>query len=429
MTNQIEAVIVAEQAVLGSILLEGSLFKNVTLQPKHFYEKTHQIIFQAIERVSEKEQVIDSITVSSELINDLENIGGISYLLELTGSIPSTKSLHFYESIVYEAFRLRKSRETTLRYLNNPSDEALHQLIKELECVKDIGIKQEEKTVKDFLIEIGEDMISPSSEQPKKVYSTGLIDLDKMTGGPKPGELIILAARPSVGKTAFALNVGAFHCKDGGTTHIFSLEMGAIPLLQRMISSAGNIDSLKWETQNFSMEDYNKAMNVIGEISNWNLKIHEKARSINQITSAIRNSVFNEPNQRHLVIIDYLQLIQSTGRYERRDLEVGALTRELKLLALELKIPIILLSQLSRGVEQRNNKRPILSDLRESGSIEQDADIVGFLHRDDYYDHQSERQGITEVILSKHRKGPTGTIQLLFVKEYVTFLNLDNKTA
>lgn len=429
MSYQIEAVIAAEQSVLGSILLEGSLFKNVTLQPKHFYEKAHQIIFQAIERVSEKDQDIDAISVSFELNDNLENIGGMSYLMELAGSIPSTKSLLFYESIVYEAFRLRQSREIALQYVNNPSDETLHQLIRDLGSVKDIGIKQEEKTINDYLMEIGNDMLSPSSEQSNKGCSTGLIDLDKMTGGFQPGDLIIVAARPSVGKTAFALNIGSFHCRDGGITHIFSLEMSAKLLLQRMISLAGNIDLHKWKTANFSAEDYNKAINVIGDISTWNLKIHEKAKTINQISSTIRNSVCNQPDQKHLVIIDYLQLIQSSGRYERRDLEIGALTRELKLLAIELNIPIILLSQLSRGVEQRNNKRPILSDLRESGNIEQDADIVGFLYRDDYYDHQTDQQNITEVILSKHRNGPIGSVQLLFVKEYGQFLNLDYKTA
>ena len=427
MTYQIEAEVAAEQAVLGSILYEGSLFKSVTLQPKHFREKAHQIIFQAIKQVSEKGQDIDFVTVSSELEDNLEGIGGVSYLSNLAGSIPSTRSLPFYESAVYKAYRLRKSKDAALLYLEDPSDETLHKLIKDLKGLKDIGIKQEEKTIKDYLMEIAEDMLAPSSEQPNKGFATGLIDLDKMTGGFQPGDLTIIAARPSVGKTALALNIGSFHCEYGGTTHIFSLEMSAKLLLQRMLSSIGNIDLHKWKTMNFSIEDYDKSMNAIGKISTWNLEIHEKARSINQITSTIRNSVFNQPDQKHLVIIDYLQLIQSSDRYERRDLEVGALTRELKLLALELNIPIILLSQLSRGVEQRQNKRPILSDLRESGNIEQDADVVGFLYREDYYDHHTDQQNITELILSKHRNGPTGSIQLLFAKEYGKFLNLSHK--
>lgn len=429
MTIQIDAEIAAEQAVLGCILYEGSLFKNLTLQSKHFRESAHQIIFKAFERVSEKGQKIDPVTVSSELKDNLENIGGISYLTDLAMSVPSTESLHFYESAIFEAYRLRKSRDIIYEYLSDQSDEKLHQLIKNLEIIKDIGIQQEEKSTNDYLEEIVQDMVTPVTEHSNLNYLTGFKDLDKLTGGPQPGELIIVAARPSVGKTTISLNVGSNHCKTGGTTHIFSLETDTKTLLQRIISSDANIDSLKWNKKLFSIEDYKKALHVIGEISTWNIKIHEKANTINQITSVIRNSVFKEPNEKHLVIIDYLQLIQSSGRYERRDLEVGALTRELKLLALELDIPIILISQLSRGVEHRQNKRPLLSDLRESGNIEQDADVVAFLYRDDYYEHNSDKQNITEVILSKHRNGPTGTIELVFAKEYGKFLDLYHETA
>src|SRR5699024_6626581 len=177
----------------------------------------------------------------------------------------------------------------------------------------------------------------------------------------------------------------------------------------------------------FSTEDYQAASMAIGVISDWDLHIHEKATTINEIKSNIRKAVNDNPEDRHLVVIDYLQLIRTTGRYERRDLEVGAITRDLKLLAKELNIPIILLSQLSRAVEQRQDKRPMMSDLRESGNIEQDADVVGFLYRDDYYDADSEKQNIIEIIISKQRNGPVGTVELAFVKEYNKFVDLDHR--
>lgn len=414
----------AERAVIGSILLEGSLFQTLTIEANHFYEIKHKKIFEAMKRVSEKEQDINVVTVVTELDKAIEQVGGVSYLTELAGSIPSTDSLKHYESAVYEAYRNRKTRKLAIQYSEDPSDESLHKLISQLEKVKDTGLHQEDRTTNDILMEIAEEMAGPP-EQSKKGYPTSYTDFDNMTGGTQPSDLIIIAARPSVGKTAFALNIGVGHCKNDGTTHIFSLEMGAKQLLQRVISSESRVDGQKWRSMKFSTDDYNRAMMAIGDISTWKFQIHEQERTINEIKASIRKAVQDAPEERHLVIIDYLQLISSSGRYERRDLEVGAMTRDLKLLAKELNIPIILLSQLSRGVEQRQDKRPMMSDLRESGNIEQDADVVGFLYRDDYYNKESEKQNIIEIILSKQRNGPTGTVELAFLKEYGKFVNLD----
>jgi replicative DNA helicase len=416
----------AEQSVIGAILLEGSLFQTLTIESEHFYQASHKRIFEAMESVAKKNTEIDVVTIVTELGEEVSNVGGVMYLTQLAESIPTTANLKYYESAVYEAYRNRVTQKLALQYSENPTDEALYKLISDLEKVKDAGVEQKGKTISEVLLEIAEDMASPP-EEAQRGFPTGYTDFDDMTGGTQPSDLIIIAARPSVGKTAFALNIGAGHCRNEGTTHIFSLEMGTKQLLQRLISSEGRINGQKWKSMNFSTDDYNRAMNAIGIISTWNLEIHEEARTINQIKASIRKSVQDAPEERHLVIIDYLQLITSTGRYERRDLEVGAMTRELKLLAKELDIPIILLSQLSRGVEQRQDKRPMMSDLRESGNIEQDADVVGFLYRDDYYDKQSEKQNIIEIILSKQRNGPTGTVELVFLKEFGVFVNMDHR--
>lgn len=414
----------AEQAVIGSVLLEGSLFETLTIESKHFYEARHQQIFRAIAEVNEKNIDIDAITVTKELGDAVGQVGGVSYLVSLAESIPSTESLKHYESIVFEAYRTRETKRLTMRYAENPSDEELPKLLAKLENIKEIGIQEQEKTTKDYLMEIAADMLEPP-ENTQRGYKTGFTDFDEMTGGTQPTDLIIIAARPSVGKTAFALNIGAGHCKHGGTTHIFSLEMGTKQLLQRMISAESRVDGQKWQNMRFSQEDYSRASTAIGVLSEWDLHIHENENTLNQIKARIRKSVTSNPEGKHLVIIDYLQLITSTGRYERRDLEVGAMTRELKLLAKELNIPIILLSQLNRGVESRQDKRPMQSDLRESGNIEQDADVIGFLYRDDYYDAESEKQNVIEIILSKQRNGPTGTVELAFLKEYGKFVSLD----
>jgi len=414
----------AEQAVIGSLLLEGSLFEKMQLESEHFYDRNLKRIFDSMSNVSKKEQSIDIVTVATELGSDLAAVGNVSYLTELTESVPSTESIRFYETSIFESYRNRKTREITLKYAESPNDEELSQLIKDLEKLQELGIQQEEMTTYDYLSEIAEDMSKPP-EDTKKGFPTGYTDFDRMTGGTQPGDLIIIAARPSVGKTAFALNIGRGHCSNGGSTTIFSLEMGVKQLLQRVISANGNVDGQKWQSMEFSTNDYDNAMKAIGEISNWNLDINEKTKTVNDIKSKIRKKVHDEPNEKHLFIIDYLQLMSSTGRYERRDLEVGAITRELKLLAKDLDVPIVLLSQLSRGVEQRQDKRPMMSDLRESGNIEQDADVVGFLYRDDYYDKESEKKNIIEIILSKQRNGPTGTVELVFLKEYGKFVNLD----
>ncbi|MYL50279.1 replicative DNA helicase [Halobacillus litoralis] len=415
----------AEQAILGSVLLEGSIVRDLILEDIHFDESAHRKIYKAMREISDQDQPINIVSVTTQLGDIIHNCGGVSYLTDLAGSVPSTAAVKHYQRMVLEAYRNRKTQEQALKYSENPGDISLDDLIKNLESMRELGVESEEKSTYDYLTEIANDILSPTSDE-QNGFKTGYRDFDNMTGGgPQRGDLIIVAARPSMGKTAFALNMASGHCRNGGSVDMFSLEMGAKQLLHRMISAEGNIDGQKWRTMSFSTEDYNKALDAIGVITDWQVDIHEKARTVSDIRAIVRRSVNEKNRDKHMVVIDYLQLMSSVGRYERRDLEVGAMTRELKLLARELDIPIILLSQLSRGVESRQDKRPMMSDLRESGNIEQDADVIGFLYRDDYYDAESENQNIVEIILGKQRNGPVGNVELAFLKEYGKFVNLD----
>ena len=255
---------------------------------------------------------------------------------------------------------------------------------------------------------------------------TGFRDLDKMTAGFQRNDLIIVAARPSVGKTAFALNIAQnVATKTDENVAIFSLEMGADQLVMRMLCAEGNIDAQVLRTGALEAEDWRKLTMAMGSLSNAGVFIDDSPGiRVNEIRSKCRR--LQQEHGLGMIIIDYLQLIQGSGRAgENRQQEVSEISRSLKGLARELKVPVIALSQLSRGVEQRQDKRPMMSDLRESGSIEQDADIVSFLYREDYYDKETENQNIIEIIIAKQRNGPTGTVSLAFAKEYNKFVNID----
>ncbi|MFD2923103.1 replicative DNA helicase [Halobacillus naozhouensis] len=418
----------AEQAVLGAILQEGALVKDVFLLTAHFESRDHQDIFQAIKKVDEAEQPVTIVSVTTELGERVGQAGGVQYLLDLAGSVPTTITLKHDQRLVLEAYRNRKTKELALTYAGNPTDESLDQLMGRLEEVRHTGIEPNQTTVYEHLIEIAQEMTHPP-DGGLTGLSTGYLQLDQMTGGSQRGDLTIVAARPSMGKTAFALNMAAHHCRTGGTVHLFSLEMGVKSLLQRLISMEAVVDGQKWRSMSFSTRDYEQAMKSIGEIAHWSLNIHEQHRTVHEIRASVRQAMQDDKEGRnHMVIIDYLQLLTPPkGRYERRDMEIGVMTRELKLLARELNVPIILLSQLSRKVEQRPDKRPLMSDLRESGNIEQDADVVYFLYRDDYYEKDSELKDRVEILLMKQRNGPVGNVELRFVKEYGRFESLGER--
>ncbi|CAI8942028.1 replicative DNA helicase [Bacillus sp. IT-13CA1] len=418
----------AEQALLGCILVESDLIKELSLQPEHFSETRHQVIFKAMREVQKLGKTVDMVTTVTKLGDSVEQVGGLQYLTDLGSAVASTANFLAYQTLIYDAYRLREMKKTAIEFANTPTDDGITELHKRAMELQEIGIEKT-RTKQDVLMEIYNDM----HEEKEDItgINTGLVDLNAMTGGWQNDDLIVLAARPSMGKTAFALHMGKSNCEKGGVTDIFSLEMPDKQLTHRLLSNLGNIEGSKWKNPRkfFSDRDYENATKAIGEYEKWNINIHDQpAQTLADIRSKIRKTKKENPdNKKHLVIIDYLQLIRAIGKYERRDLEVGSITADLKEMARAFKIPIILLSQLSRAVEQRQDKRPMMSDLRESGSIEQDADVVMFLYRDDYYNKNSELKNIIEIDLAKQRNGPTGMIQASFIKEYGRFINLSRQ--
>jgi replicative DNA helicase len=408
----------AEVAVLGAVLLDGTLFKDLELSVEHFYYPNHKLIFQAMKTAADRGEFIDIVVVSTHLGNNLNKVGGTSYLLKLAQSVATTANIKHHESLIFAAYRTRVAKNLAIQFAKNPSDEHIPSLIRKLSTCSEIGVKKDEKSTKDLLVDLSQEIFE---DKELHSYFTSYHDLDKLTGGWQKGDLIIIAARPSVGKTAFALNLAANHCKNGGSTSIFSLEMGNKQLLRRLISKEGQINGRKWLKASFTEEDYEGILDAIGKISTWDIHLYDRKRTITEIRYALRRQIHENPDSKHLVIIDYLQLITPTGKYDRHEISIGEITRELKLLAIELDIPIILLSQLTRGVEARQNKRPMMSDLRGSGNIEQDADVIIFLYREDYYRREMEKEDTVEVIISKHRNGPTGMVELTFQKEYGLF--------
>ncbi|SDI18299.1 replicative DNA helicase [Alteribacillus persepolensis] len=420
----------AEQAVLGAILLEPDLIQECTLQAKHVIHPKHKAILKAMKTAQQKDEPPDMVTVFSYLRDAASEVGGISYLSDLAGSVASVHSFQHHQRLVFEAYKLRQAREQALAFTENATEENMLELQEKLSQLSEVGQINEERTVRDWLSEIAMDMTMSEDESGAAGgYETGLSEFDYMTGGLQPEDLIIVAARPSMGKTAFALNLAGGHCKNGGSSHVFSLEMGAKSLLHRILSAEGSIDLTKWKQpfQMFDDDDYDKATSASGKVYDWNLSIYETKRMVSDIRATVKKKVNEYPDDNHLVVIDYLQLMSASRRYENRVLEIGEITRDLKMMARELKVPVVLLSQLSRGVESRQDKRPMMSDLRESGNIEQDADIVSFLYREDYYDAEAENQNITEIIIRKQRNGPTGTAEMAFIKEYQKFVNLDRR--
>jgi replicative DNA helicase len=409
----------AETSVLGSILLESSLFAELEIDSNYFIETSHQIIFEAMKNLHDQKKVIDTVTLTTALDKNLDLAGGVSYLVELVESVPSTRTMKHYEEILKEAYQVRKAKRAVERFLGESSLHSLDQLLEELRKYSTLHSSDSEESMYNDLVQITRELTNPSENS--LGFMTGLAPLDDLTGGLQRGDLIILAARPSVGKTAVALNLAAGHCKHSGSSQIFSLEMGGKQLLRRMISAEAHVHSNKWldPKNRFAQKDYDNLLRAIGEIANWKLEISCMKRTIREIRAEVRNYMQAHPDDEHLILIDYLQLITpGTFRNDRRDLELGEITRELKLLAMEFNIPVVLLSQLSRGVDSRQDKRPLMSDLRDSGNIEQDADLIAFLYRDDYYNRDSNGNNELEVIISKHRNGPTGTVELEFLREF-----------
>ncbi|WP_106450506.1 replicative DNA helicase [Trichococcus alkaliphilus] len=433
----------AEQSVLGSIFLDPETVVNVLeyLESSDFYRKNHQIIFDAILQLNNRNEAIDVVTISNELDtkNQLENAGGMEYLAELAVAVPTSANVEYYAKIVEEKSILRNLIRSATEIVRKGYEEG-DELAVMLDSAEQNILQVSERRNRSGFIRIS-DVVSASLQNIESLAQrsddvtgvpTGYIALDKMTAGLQKEELIILAARPAVGKTAFALNIAQnVATKADQVVAIFSLEMGAESLVNRMLCAEGNIDAGHLRTGQLSEDEWSNLIMAMGTLGQSKIFIDDTPGiRIAEIRAKSRR-LLQEQGKLGLIVIDYLQLIEGNNR-ESRQQEVSDISRQLKKLAKELKVPVIALSQLSRGVEQRQDKRPVLSDIRESGSIEQDADIVAFLYRDDYYEREggddSERDeqenNVVEVIIEKNRSGARGTVKLLFKKEFNKFSSM-----
>lgn len=427
----------AEQSVLGAIFLEPQALITASeiLLPEDFYRIAHKKIFETMLVLNDRGQPVDLVTIAEELKvkNELEDVGGISYITELANAVPTAANIVYYANIVDEKALLRRLIRVATDivedgYTREDEVEALlgeaEKKMMEVSNRKNAG---DFRHIKDVLVETYDNIeLLHTRKGDVTGIPTGFRDLDKITAGFQRNDLIIVAARPSVGKTAFALNVAQnVATKTEENVAIFSLEMGAEQLVMRMLCAEGNIDAQVLRTGNLEADDWRKLTMAMGSLSNAGIFIDDSpGLRVNEIRSKCRR--LQQEHGLGMVMIDYMQLIMGSGRgSDNRQQEVSEISRSLKALARELKIPVVALSQLSRGVEQRQDKRPMMSDLRESGSIEQDADIVSFLYREDYYDKETEMQNMIEIIIAKQRNGPTGTVTLAFAKEYNKFLNID----
>lgn len=428
----------AEQAVLGAMLLshDAVIVAMEKLQSQDFYRDVHRIIFEAMEHLHRENKEIDVITLPDELkrMKKLDDVGGLEYVLNLPNLVGSAANIEYYANIVAEKALARNlistcTELTTEAYDGQKETEALlddaERRILQLSDTKNRG---------DFasvgvVVEVTLDKITKLYENKAGLTGlpTGFRDLDRMTSGLQPSDLILVAARPSMGKTAFTLNIAQnVGVRQHKTVAFFSLEMSQEQLVQRLLCQIAHIDSQKLRTgQLNSDEEWTRLTDACDKLYESPIYIDDTPGiSVAEMRSKARR--LKSEHGLDLIIVDYLQLMQGRNA-ESRQQEISEISRSLKALARELKVPLIALSQLSRSVESRQDKRPMLSDLRESGALEQDADIVSFLYREDYYDKETENQHITEVILAKHRNGPVGSVKLYFKNEFTLFLNLDTQ--
>ena len=411
--------LVAEQSVLGAIFINPEKLITVRefIEADDFYKYSHRVIFKAMVTLSDRNDAIDATTVRTILDDqdDLQNIGGISYLVDLVNSVPTSANAEYYAKIVAEKAMLRRIINRLTETVNQAyegateSDEIIANAEKALVDVSELSNRSGFRKISEVL-DVNFNTLEMRSQQTSDVTGlpTGFRDLDKITTGLHPDQLIILAARPAVGKTAFVLNIAQnVGTKQNKAVAVFSLEMGAESLVDRMLAAEGMIDSHALRTGQLTEQDWNNVMIAQGALAEAPIYIDDTPGiKITEIRARSRKLSQEVEGGLGLIVIDYLQLITGT-RPDNRQQEVSDISRQLKILAKELKVPVIALSQLSRGVEQRQDKRPVLSDIRESGSIEQDADIVAFLYRDDYYRKEGEEpenaieDNTIEVILEK----------------------------
>lgn len=425
----------AEQAVLAAMFFEREAIYEVVqiLAEKDFYRQDHGILYQTILELNEKGQPVDLITVSEKLRKEgnLEKAGGITYIAQVANAPGTASNVTYYANIVKEKATLRELIRITTN-LTNRGYEDSEEPEELLDDAEKMVLEISQGRVRTGLTPISgviDDAISRleylyNKKEAMTGFTSGFADLDKVTSGWQNSDFIILAARPAMGKTAFCLNMaqnGAI--KTGRPVAVFSLEMSKEQLVQRMVASAAEIDQQKIRTGRLLEEDWATLVTAIGPLAEAPIYLDDTpAITVREIRAKCRR--LKAEKGLAMVVIDYLQLMSGGGRQENRQQEVSQISRSLKALARELNIPIMALSQLSRSVEQGTEKKPSLSHLRESGSLEQDADIVMFIYRDEYYNEDTEKKGIAEIIIAKHRNGATGSVELSFRKEFTKFGDL-----
>ena len=427
----------AEQAVLGGLMLDNSEWDNVAniLLPEDFYRAEHQLIYRVMLQQSEANSPIDVVTLVEALnsLGELENAGGVDYLSELAGNARGTANIHAYADIIRERAILRR-------------------LISVANGIADSGYNTGGKKAAEVLDEAEQRVFNIADERPQDQgpvfinplltqavdridelagsaggltgLASGYKDLDEKTSGWQKSDLIIVAGRPSMGKTAFAMNLVEHAVLNSDKpVLVFSLEMPAESLIFRMLSSIGRIDQTRLRTGQLSDEDWPGFNEAVAKLKDRPLYIDDSAGVRPMEMRARARRIIREHGSIGMIVVDYLQLMQLKGTTENRVNEISEISRSLKLLAREFECPVVALSQLNRGLEQRPNKRPVMSDLRESGAIEQDADVITFIYRDEVYNEDSPDKGIAEVIIGKQRNGPIGTVRLSFLGQFTRFEN------
>lgn len=433
----------AEQSVLGGLLLENEAMDRIAdiLGPDDFYRHDHKLIFQHISRLFERSRPADIVTVAESLENaaELSGVGGLAYLAALAQNTPTAANIRRYAEIVRERAVMRKLVEvgsSIAESAYNPLGRDAQQLLDEAEArifqIAEGGKRSTQgfldmKTLLPQVADRIDTLYQRDNHSDVTGIPTGFSDLDSMTSGMQPGDLIIVAGRPSMGKTAFSLNIAENVALDTGKpVAVFSMEMGATQLVTRMIGSIGKLDQHRMRNGNLEDEDWVRLTTALGKLNDAPVYIDEGAGLSSFEVRARSRRLHRQVGELGLIVIDYLQLMTGTstgGKSENRATEISEISRSLKALAKELDVPVIALSQLNRSVEQRPDKRPVMSDLRESGAIEQDADLILFIYRDQVYNPDSPDKGTAEIIIAKQRNGPIGRVRLTFLGENTRFEN------
>ncbi len=433
----------AEQSVLGGLLLEASALDKITdlITDDDFYRQEHRLIYRQIVRLSELAKPVDVITVAEalEIAGDLDKVGGLPYLGGLAQNVPSAANIRRYGEIVRERSIMRKLAEVGTDIASsayNPTGRDAAQLLDEAESkvfeIAEAGSKGKQGFVSmppllSQVVERIETLYSRDNPSDITGTATGFTDLDRMTSGLQPGDLVIVAGRPSMGKTAFSINIAENVAMDSKLpVAIFSMEMGATQLAMRMLGSVGKLNQHDLRTGRLQDDDWGRLTHALGRLNDAPIHIDESAALSALDLRARSRRLHRQSHGLGLIVVDYLQLMSSNaGRAsENRATEISEISRSLKALAKELHVPVVALSQLNRSLEQRPNKRPVMSDLRESGAIEQDADLILFIYRDEVYNSDSPDKGKAEIIIGKQRNGPIGKVELAFRGEYTRFDNL-----